>query len=61
MRSSTPMESVSNFGSAFILVYSCLLDLFLLPLAVLLMWRVLLICWEGLGALIEANPAWLDL
>lgn len=51
---------VGIFGSTFLVVYGCLLGLFLLPLAVLLMWGVLLICWEGLGALIEANPAWLE-
>lgn len=51
---------VGIFGSAFLVFYSYLLGLFLLPLAVLLMWGVLLICWDGLGALIEANPAWLE-
>ena len=50
---------VGIFGSAFLVFYSYLLGLFLLPLVVLLLCAVLIICYEGLGALIEANPAWL--
>ena len=48
---------VGIFGSAFLVFYSYLLGLFLLPLVVLLLCAVLIICYEGLGALIEANPA----
>ncbi|WP_289077701.1 hypothetical protein [uncultured Parasutterella sp.] len=51
---------VGIFGSAFLVFYSYLLGLFLLPLVVLLLCAVLIICYEGLGALIEANPAWLE-
>lgn len=46
---------VGIFGSAFLVFYSYLLGLFLLPLVVLLLCAVLIICYEGLGALIEAN------